>query len=251
MEKSKVYFADMRVGGSDNLLKKLKRLIVAAGFDTIDFKNKFAAIKIHFGEPGNLSYLRPNYSKVLVDAVAERGGKAFLTDSNTLYVGGRKNALDHLNAAYQNGFNPFVTGCHVLIADGLKGTDEALIPVKNGEYVKEAKIGRAIADADVIISFAHFKMHELTGMAARSKTSAWARARARARWKCIPTASPMWIRPCASAAGPAAATARITPSRSRITRRPSTTTSAPAAAAASASAPSTRSPRARATPMIW
>lgn len=164
MEKSKVYFADMRVGGSDNLLKKLKRLIVAAGFDTIDFKNKFAAIKIHFGEPGNLSYLRPNYSKVLVDAVAERGGKAFLTDSNTLYVGGRKNALDHLNAAYQNGFNPFVTGCHVLIADGLKGTDEALIPVKNGEYVKEAKIGRAIADADVIISFAHFKMHELTGM---------------------------------------------------------------------------------------
>ena len=78
MGKSKVYFADMRVGGSDNLLKKLKRLMVAAGSDTIDFKNKFAAIKIHFGEPGNLSYLRPNYSKVLVDAVAERGGKAFL-----------------------------------------------------------------------------------------------------------------------------------------------------------------------------
>lgn len=164
MEKSKVYFADMRVSGSDNLLKKLKRLILAAGIDTIDFKNKYAAIKIHFGEPGNLSYLRPNYSKVLVDTVAELGGKAFLTDSNTLYVGGRKNALDHLDAAYQNGFNPFVTGCHVLIADGLKGTDEALIPVKNGEYVKEAKIGRAIADADVIISFTHFKMHELTGM---------------------------------------------------------------------------------------
>ena len=70
MEKSKVYFADMRVSGSDNLLKKLKRLILAAGIDTIDFKNKYAAIKIHFGEPGNLSYLRPNYSKVLVDTVS-------------------------------------------------------------------------------------------------------------------------------------------------------------------------------------
>ena len=61
----------------------------------------------------------------------------FLTDCNTLYVGRRKNALDHLDAAYENGYNPFTTGCHVLIADGLKGTDEALVPI-DGDYVKEA-----------------------------------------------------------------------------------------------------------------
>lgn len=64
--------------------------MVKAGIDKIDFKNKFVAIKIHFGEPGNLAYLRPNYAKVVADVVKARGGKPFLTDCNTLYVGRRK-----------------------------------------------------------------------------------------------------------------------------------------------------------------
>lgn len=163
MEKSKVYFTSMRTKINDNLLQKLERLIKTAGIGNIDFERKYAAIKIHFGEPGNLAYLRPNYAKVVADAIKELGGKPFLTDCNTLYVGGRKNALDHLESAYVNGFSPYSTGCHVLIADGLKGTDEALIPVEGGEYVKEAKIGRAVMDADVFISLSHFKGHEATG----------------------------------------------------------------------------------------
>ncbi|CAA7600960.1 4Fe-4S ferredoxin, iron-sulphur binding, conserved site [Acididesulfobacillus acetoxydans] len=163
MEKSKVYFADMHVNGRENLQQKLGRLIKTAGIGQIDFDKKYAAIKIHFGEPGNLSYLRPNYAKTVADIVKELGGKPFLTDCNTLYVGGRKNALDHLDTAYLNGFSPFSTGCHVLIGDGLKGTDEALVPVEGGEYVTEAKIGQAIMDADIIISLTHFKGHELTG----------------------------------------------------------------------------------------
>ena len=61
-DKSKVYFTDLRVRLEDGLLKKLDRLIRAAGMETIDFKNKFAAIKIHFGEPGNMAYLRPQYA---------------------------------------------------------------------------------------------------------------------------------------------------------------------------------------------
>lgn len=163
MEKSKVYYTNLRTSFSENLPQKLERLIKTAGISNIDFKNKYAAIKIHFGEPGNLAYLRPNYAAVVVKVVKELGGKPFLTDCNTLYVGGRKNALDHMDAAYANGFSPFSTGCHVIIADGLKGTDEALVPVESGEYVKEAKIGRAIMDADVFITLNHFKGHEATG----------------------------------------------------------------------------------------
>ncbi|MDA8222040.1 DUF362 domain-containing protein [Desulfosporosinus sp.] len=163
MEKSKVYFTDMHTTMNENLQQKLTRLIRTAGISQIDFEKKYASIKIHFGEPGNLSYLRPNFAKTVVDIVNELGGKPFLTDCNTLYVGGRKNALDHLDSAYVNGFSPFSTGCHVLIADGLKGTDEVLVPVEGGEYVKEAKIGQAIMDADVFISLNHFKGHELTG----------------------------------------------------------------------------------------
>lgn len=160
---SAVYFTNLRAKPGDNLLQKLHRLLKKAGMDTIDFENKYVAIKIHFGEPGNLAYLRPNYAKVVVDFVRELGGKPFLTDCNTLYVGGRKNALDHLDSAYTNGFSPFSTGCHVIIADGLKGTDETYVPVEGGTYVKEAKIGTAIMDADIVISLNHFKGHECTG----------------------------------------------------------------------------------------
>ena len=162
MEKSKVYFTTFKTTGSENLIQKLKRLIKTAGMGEIDFEDKYAAIKIHFGEYGNLAFLRPNYAKVVADYVKELGGKPFLTDCNTLYVGSRKNALDHLDTAYLNGFSPLQTGCHAIIADGLKGTDETIVPI-DGEYVKEAKIGHAIMDADVFISLTHFKGHEMAG----------------------------------------------------------------------------------------
>jgi uncharacterized Fe-S center protein len=163
MDKSKVYFSNLRAVPNMNLLQKLERLVKKAGIAQIDFKGKFTAIKIHFGEPGNLAYLRPNYAKVIADVIKSMGGKVFLTDCNTLYVGRRKDGLEHLDAAYENGYNPFTTGCQIIIGDGLKGTDEAYVPVPCGEYVKEAKIGRAIMDADIVISLTHFKGHELTG----------------------------------------------------------------------------------------
>jgi len=161
--KPQVFFTDMRCEVGTSLLDKLNRLIIRAGIERIDFKEKFVAIKMHFGEPGNLSFLRPNFAKTLADYIKSHGGKPFLTDCNTLYVGRRNNALVHLDAAYENGFSPFSTGCHIVIGDGLKGTDDVEVPVKGGEYVKTAKIGRAVMDADIFISLNHFKGHECTG----------------------------------------------------------------------------------------
>ncbi len=164
MEKANVYFTDFRTEPfGDGLPTKLKKLMKAAGIDKIDMDGKFAAIKLHFGELGNISYLRPNYAKAVADVVKELGGKPFLTDCNTLYPGSRKNALEHLACAWENGFTPLTVGCPVLIGDGLKGTDDIAVPVNGGEYIKEAKIGRAIMDADVFISLTHFKGHEMTG----------------------------------------------------------------------------------------
>ena len=160
---SKVYFADLRADVHENLQQKLTRLMKTAGMGDIDFQDKFVAIKLHFGEPGNLAFLRPNWARTVADFVKERGGKPFLTDCNTLYVGGRKNALDHMDSAMLNGFNPMTTGCQIIIGDGLKGSDEVEVPVVGGEYVKNAKIGRAIMDADVFISLTHFKGHEEAG----------------------------------------------------------------------------------------
>ena len=159
---SKVYFTDFRATEEENLLQKLHRLLKTANFESIDFNKKFVALKLHLGEPGNIAYLRPNYVKVVADYVKQLRGKPFLTDCNTLYVGRRKNAIDHLKAAYENGFNPFAPGCHVMIADGLKGHDEKIVPI-NQKHVKQAKIGHAVMDADVFISLTHFKGHENTG----------------------------------------------------------------------------------------
>ncbi len=163
MEKARVFFTNLRTTPEMTILQKLDLLMRKAGIETINFKKQYVAIKLHLGEPGNLAYLRSNYSKVVADLVKGLGGKPFLTDSNTLYVGRRKDALEHLDAAYENGYNPFCTGCQVIIADGLKGSDEALVQVKGTDHIKEAKIGRAIMDADIVISLTHFKGHELTG----------------------------------------------------------------------------------------
>lgn len=164
MEKAKVYFTDFRTPyGGDTMPGKLKKLIRKAGIAQLNLEGQFVAIKIHFGELGNVSYLRPNYARAVVDVVKELGGKPFLTDCNTLYPGSRKNALEHLYCAWENGFTPLTVGCPILIGDGLKGTDDIEVPVRGGEYVKNAKIGRAVMDADVIISMTHFKGHETTG----------------------------------------------------------------------------------------
>jgi uncharacterized Fe-S center protein len=162
MEKSKVYFTDLHTSPSRNLLDKLENLVKKAGIEKINFERQFTAVKIHFGEPGNLAYIRPNYAARLIKVLKKLGAKPFLTDSNTLYSGGRSNAIDHLNAAMENGFNPIAAHCGVIIADGLKGTDFREIKI-DGEYCKAPKIGTAIADADIVISMNHFKGHEQAG----------------------------------------------------------------------------------------
>ncbi|MDR3249218.1 MAG: DUF362 domain-containing protein [Treponema sp.] len=163
MNSAKVFFTDMRCSVGESLLVKLDRLIGKAGIGDIDFKQKYVAIKIHFGEPGNLAFLRPNFAKVVADRIKALGGMPFLTDCNTLYVGRRNNALVHMDAAFENGYSPFSTGVQNIIADGLRGTDDVEAPVKGGEYCKVAYIGRAIMDADIVVSLNHFKGHENTG----------------------------------------------------------------------------------------
>ena len=85
MEKAKVFFTDFRTkAGGNGLPTKLKKLIKKAGIEEIDMEGKFVAIKMHFGELGNISYLRPNYARAVVDVVKELGGKPYLTDCKTL-----------------------------------------------------------------------------------------------------------------------------------------------------------------------
>ena len=255
MSASKVYFTDMRCPVGTGLLDKLKKLIEKAGIDSIDMDNKFVAIKIHFGEPGNLSFLRPNFAKVVADKVTSLGERPFLTDCNTLYVGRRKHALEHLAAAQENGFSPLSTGCQMIIADGLKGTDEMEVPLEGCDHFQSAFIGRAIMDADIFISLTHFKGHELTGFGGAIKNigmGCGSRAGKMAMHSIgKPSIDPEKCRGCKTCIAPSR------PSASATTTRPaSTMTCAPAAAAASACATSTPSampstPRASSSTSAW
>ena len=249
MAVSNVYYTNMRTTLTENLLQKLERLVKKAGMMDIDFNNKYTAIKIHFGEPGNLAYLRANYSKVLVDLIRSQSGKVFLTDCNTLYVGRRKNALDHLDAAYENGYNPFTTGCHMIIADGLKGTDEALVPI-DGEYVKEAKIGRAIMDADIVISLTHFKGHEATGFGGTLKNLGMGSG-SRAGKMEMHNAGKPYVHTITSDAAPVRETAPTAPSRSLNAKPPLIQASVLDAAAVSEPVPWMRWTPCVTRPMIY
>jgi uncharacterized protein len=162
MSSSKVFFTNLRAKPSQNLLKKLDSLVTRAGIDSIDFQKKIVAIKIHFGEPGNLSYIRPNYAARIVKMLKAKEAIPFLTDCNTLYSGGRSNAPSHLQVAFENGFKPLSTDCPVIIGDGIRGNDYTEIPL-DMEYCSTAKIGSSIVASDILISMNHFKGHEMTG----------------------------------------------------------------------------------------
>ncbi|TYO95542.1 DUF362 domain-containing protein [Desulfallas thermosapovorans] len=159
---SEVYFTDLRTSSKENLFNKLAKLCSRVGLKEIIQPKELVALKVHFGERGNLAYIRPQFVRQIVDKVREYGGKPFLTDANTLYVGSRANAVDHLETAIQNGFDYAVVNAPLIIADGLNGKDYVNVPIA-GKHFKEVKIGSAAYHAGAIISITHFKGHELTG----------------------------------------------------------------------------------------
>lgn len=158
---SRVYFIDLRVK-DQSLLNKIGKLLDAAGIREVIADRDLTAVKIHFGERGNTAFIRPILVRPIVDAVREAGGKPFLTDANTLYVGTRGNAVDHLATAELNGFVPQVVGAPLVIADGLDGRDEVSVPV-GLPNCSEVHVGTAVVRANALVSVAHFKLHEAAG----------------------------------------------------------------------------------------
>ena len=162
MEKSTVYFMDLRTSPKENLFGKLERLLDAAGLSETLRERDLVALKLHFGELGNAAFIRPIFLRKIVERVRHHGGQPFLTDANTLYAGTRGNAVSHLITAIQNGFAYAVADAPLVIADGLRGRTENAVPI-NRKRFKEVYIGSEIVQADALISVAHFKGHELSG----------------------------------------------------------------------------------------
>lgn len=159
---SNVYVTNMRTKSGLSLVDKVGLLFDAAGFTELFGKDELVAIKLHVGEPGNIAYIPPPLVRKVVDKIKAAGARPFLTDSNTLYVGRRSNAVDHTVSALENGFTYATVGAPFIVADGLTGHEHVKVPI-DGVRLKEVRIGAAIAQADAMIALSHFKGHEATG----------------------------------------------------------------------------------------
>src|SRR5512138_391913 len=127
---STVWFTDLSSRPGKSLIDKTGRILRAAGLSGKVAKGDLTAVKLHFGEKGNAAFVRPVFVRRVVEEIAAAGGKPFLTDTNTLYVGSRCNAADHLRTAVENGFAIAVVGAPLVIADGLRGESAVTVPVQ-------------------------------------------------------------------------------------------------------------------------
>jgi uncharacterized protein len=162
--KSEVYFT--RFGAShndDSILSRLSKMFDRVGAGGIIKENEAVAVKAHFGEQGNVSFVSPLYYRTIVDRIKACGGNPFLTDTNTLYVGERNNAVKHLNCALRHGFSYATVGAPLVIADGLYGTDAVEVDI-NGKHLKKVKIASAIYWANTLVVMSHCKGHMMAAM---------------------------------------------------------------------------------------
>jgi len=163
MEKSKVYFSDLyATSKSNNMAANLKKLFDRAGFGNVIAQNDQVAVKVHFGEKGNVTFLNPVNVRQIIDKIKDCGGKPFLTDTNTLYSGSRTNCVDHIQTAIENGFAYSVVGAPIIIADGMYSKNSETVEIKQ-KHFKDVKIGGEIYNADSMIVISHFKGHEMAG----------------------------------------------------------------------------------------
>jgi uncharacterized Fe-S center protein len=159
---SPVFFSDLRVHSGKTIFNKVDLLL-----DRVNLKKKvhekdLVAIKLHFGEKGNTAYVSPIFLRRIVNQIKRSKGKPFLTDTNTLYVGARGEAISHMTTAYENGFVFSVVDAPIVIADGLRGNNGVKVRIDKPIF-EAVSVAHAITMADVLISVAHFTGHELCG----------------------------------------------------------------------------------------
>jgi uncharacterized Fe-S center protein len=162
--KSQVYFIPgSREEGSGVISQKIERLYLALGLDKSIEKDAFVALKIHFGEKENTGYIKPAWLEQMVHRLRQKTRRAYFTDTNTLYVGQRSNAIDHLQLAALHDFSLEKCGLPVHIADGLIGEDDEDVEI-GLKRVKAAKVAAGILHADWLVCLSHLTGHVQTGV---------------------------------------------------------------------------------------
>ena len=159
---SDVFFCPFAGTARRSLPDKMQIALHRAGLapDGLFGEGQRVAVKVHWGEPGNVTFVPPSLVRPVVYALRRVGARPFVTDTNTLYAGHRSDALVNLECAAAHGYTHQTLGAPVLVADGLTGTDWDAVPL-DGRHLKEVKVAGAIRHADGIVVCSHGKGHML------------------------------------------------------------------------------------------
>jgi uncharacterized Fe-S center protein len=124
-----------------------------------NIKGKKIGIKVHFGEKGNISYLKPEFIKKIYNEVKKNNpsSEINLIECNVLYKSDRSETKSHIKLAREHGFD-----MPIKILD-----KEQEIEI-NGKHFKKIKIG-SIEDYDCLLVVSHVKGHIMTGFAGAMK----------------------------------------------------------------------------------
>lgn len=161
--KSKVYFVAVKdIGNVPASLRQLDLLIKKSNV-LADLRAGWkVAVKTHFGEEGNVGFVKPPFVRAIGDAVKGRGAVGFLSDANTLYRGRRLNSRDHVTLAAEHGFTRDSVGMDIVVPDCSQKENTVDIPL-HLTHVPSAKVARVYTDADALVVITHFKGHALSG----------------------------------------------------------------------------------------
>lgn len=163
MVKAAVYYMDDRsINIQTSLAAKAQQLFDHAQLHDCFKEGNRVGVKVHMGEWFCTGYLRPILVRAIVDKLKKVGAEPFVTDCTVMpYTpySARTTAEDYLECAAANGFTRETMGCPILIADGPSGLDDVRVELPDGILLREAYLGKGIAEADALIVVSHFKGH--------------------------------------------------------------------------------------------
>lgn len=161
---SKVYLVPARADEPDEALEAaVDALWVAADLGRTVRPRDLTAIKLHVGEPGTRTFVRPAIVRALVRRLAAAEARPFLTDTAVLYRSPRDTAVGHAAVADEHGFGLREVGAPFVPADGLIGADEVDVRV-DGRHFETVAIAAGIVQARSLLVVTHVTGHLVSGL---------------------------------------------------------------------------------------
>lgn len=172
-----------------SIAKKVKYLYDQSGAGDVFSRGDLVAVKAHYGESSNTTFVDPVIVKVIINKLKQNGVVPFLTETSTLYRGKRSNAVDHIALANEHGFGFNSMNVPLIMADGLFGDAETEVAI-NGKHFNKVNIAAEIAKVQGVMVISHFTGHIAGGFGAAIKNIGMGLASRKGKLKQHSTMSP-------------------------------------------------------------